>query len=183
MTNCKFCGKEEIQNYTFDDIFTCNECMDNPDNFMNIDDNVNDIIFIDSNGKRIIIDNDKSMDITSDDVIIQQMLFLQKQLNEKDSIIKELLSVLRNNQTYHNDSSTPLAPDATMNNRTFTFLNSYQNIKNSTPAPIEDILFSTPDLSSSTTSSFSTHYTITDEYVVNESYIDINSHFFKKKQN
>ena len=75
MTNCKFCGKDEVQDYTFDDIYTCNDCMKNPENFMNLDDDANDIIFIDANGKRVIIDSNKSMDITSDDIIMQQDLF------------------------------------------------------------------------------------------------------------
>ena len=42
MTNCKFCGKDEVQDYTFDNIYSCNDCMKNPENFMNLDDDAND---------------------------------------------------------------------------------------------------------------------------------------------
>ena len=62
MTNCNFCGIWQSRNRPFANAYVCNKCHDNKDNYCD------DIIFLDSNNKHIVIDSDMEIDIvTSED--------------------------------------------------------------------------------------------------------------------
>ena len=96
MTSCNFCGVVEMQEYTFDDIFTCNSCIDKSINYMSPKDKRN-IIFIDANNKKKLINQSEDLDIIIEDDTISclkdQINFLRKQLLEKDLLIRRLLSI------------------------------------------------------------------------------------------
>ena len=96
MTSCNFCGVVEMQEYTFDDIFTCNSCIDKSINYMSPKDKRN-IIFIDANNKKKLINQSEDLDIIIEDDTISclkdQINFLRKQLLEKDFLIRRLLSI------------------------------------------------------------------------------------------
>lgn len=120
MTKCNFCGKQEDQEYTFDDIFTCNDCINNTSNNMSHDDDTNHIIFIDSERKKYAITQEEELEITvENDVVsclINEINFLKKQLEEKDFFIRQLFSTFK-------DTSLDKTPGCPKNISTPTLLN------------------------------------------------------------
>ena len=101
MTNSNFCGIRQSRNRPFANAYVCNKCHDNKDNYCEDSD---DIIFLDSNNKHIVIDSDTEIDIencednnsspidTNDfkDALLAslyaQVEFLKNQLEEKGLI-------------------------------------------------------------------------------------------------
>ena len=60
MTSCNFCNKRETSSYKFNELYACNQCTINKDNYA---DNSDDIIFIDASRKRIVINKDTELDL------------------------------------------------------------------------------------------------------------------------
>lgn len=189
MTNCSFCGKQEVQQYTFDNLFTCNECMGNPDNFMDSNDDGN-IIYIDSNGKKIILNENESIEMTveHDAAVLSlshQFDFLRRQLEEKDNLIRELILIIKQIEMKKCESIISIDKPMLSNNtslslnRTFTFANSNEFI-NSTPAPQTPVSLSS---SSYTYSSNSDEYVISDEVFIDDNDTSIRINKNEKKIN
>ena len=113
MTNCNFCGIRQGRNQPFANAYVCNKCHDNKSNYCEDSD---DIIFLDSNNKHIVIDSDTEIDIvdsednnsspidTNDfkDALLAssyaQLEFLKYQLEEKDLLIRTL--IIKDNDVY-----------------------------------------------------------------------------------
>ena len=113
MTNCNFCGIRQSRNRPFANAYVCNKCHGNKDNYCEDSD---DIIFLDSNNKHIVIDSDTEIDIvTSEDnnsspldtndfkdallaSLYAQVEVLKNQLEEKDLLIRTL--IMKDNDVY-----------------------------------------------------------------------------------
>lgn len=70
MTSCNFCRVVVLQEYTFDDISTCNSSIDKPINYMSPKDDKSNIIFIDASNKKRIVNRSENLDIVIEEDII-----------------------------------------------------------------------------------------------------------------
>ena len=117
MTICNFCGKRETRNRIFKSPYTCNQCIADEHNYMDDDDESNDdIIYIDSTGKKVKVTNEEEMEIIAstsvnciDDYkdallasLYSQVEFLRNELVEKNLLIRTL--IIKNANTYQNSN-------------------------------------------------------------------------------
>ena len=84
MTVCNFCGKKEGYDQLFKSPYTCIECMRSEENYLKADDDENNIIFINSKGKKIEIAMNDEIDINVESPIDMS--------NYKDALIASLYS-------------------------------------------------------------------------------------------
>ena len=69
MAICNFCNKRETRSRRFTLPFVCSDCFENNDNFSkDIDQDNNDITFIDAAGKHISINNDTELNVINADL-------------------------------------------------------------------------------------------------------------------
>ena len=112
MSACNFCGKIELQEYTFDDIFTCADCNENTDGRTIINTNREDapvnvsIEMIETIQDNTINSNNNSysnilQNNTLMNTLITQVDFLKSQIQEKDFFIRQLLALLKDNTENH----------------------------------------------------------------------------------
>ena len=96
MSNCILCGKEEMQEYTLDEIFNCNACME----------------------KSNISIHDDKINSTSNyiNILTSQLNFLQEQLQEKDHFIRQLLTLVKDNTQISNFNFSKVSASSPMIN-------------------------------------------------------------------
>ena len=66
MAVCDFCNVTENRAKKFNLLFTCKDCEMNPDNYMNTQDDDNNITFIDCSGKKVVINSNTEFSILED---------------------------------------------------------------------------------------------------------------------
>ena len=96
MSNCILCGKEEMQEYTLDEIFTCNACMEKSNTSIH-DDKIN------STSNYI-------------NILTSQLNFLQEQLQEKDHFIQQLLTLVKDKTQISNFNFSKVSASSPMIN-------------------------------------------------------------------
>ena len=115
MAVCNFCNITENRARKFNLPFTCKDCEMNPDNYMNTQDDDNNITFIDGSGKKVVINSDTEFSILENkdegdkpfdtnnikDALLaslySQVEFLKSQLEKKD-LIRTL--IIKDNETH-----------------------------------------------------------------------------------
>ena len=97
MTSCISCGREVVQDYTLDEIFNCNNCLENstpptiPDYAINNNDS----------------NSNTSQENICMNLLISQIDFLKNQIVEKDHFIRQILSILKEKTECNNFSTFP----------------------------------------------------------------------------
>ena len=94
MTYCISCGKDEIQEYTLDEIFNCNSCMEKSATFDN------DVTVIETINNSQTNSTETNFHSSQNSIylnsLITQIDFLKEQIQEKDHFINQLLTILKN---------------------------------------------------------------------------------------
>lgn len=111
MTYCNSCGKEQIQDYTFDENFTCNACLHS--SASSIDDSTNN-----GNQDPTVIENNSFNNNMCLSTLISQIDFLKSQITEKDHFIRQLL-LLINTNSHNNYSGNPMKESTPVVNSLF----------------------------------------------------------------
>ena len=97
MATCNFCNKRETRQRPFTLPYVCCDCSQNDDNFTrDLDQDNNDITFIDATGKNININSDTELNVINSEIdtsnykdhllasLYSQVEFLRNELEEKN---------------------------------------------------------------------------------------------------
>ena len=159
MTSCISCGKKEIQDYTLDEIFNCNSCIEKSTPSIKSVTFTETIYENEPYNNKTYYNNKTNSNISQDNfnALITQFNFLKLQIQEKDHLIRQLITILKDKNDYNN-----------------------HNLKMSTSSPILKNSITTPSsihfnsLHESDSSSMKSTYIIKDEFCASTAATNIN---------